>query len=273
MASIAARRTLTSRILIPREHGAWAMLLMPYLIGTGVSGAWAAPQGLLFLSAAVCCFSARYPLALAIKQHGTAQRAIVWTAIYCALAASSGLTLLFAYGRWYVLPLAVVALSLMALQQALRAARLDRSTAGELIAFAGLVLTGPGVYYAISGRLDVIAASIWLLSFLYAGASVFYVRLRGRQRPKRAANLNLWQRVQLGGGLAAYQGCSIILLVLLAVSHQIPTLAPLAFAPLTIKVARDILTAAPQLNLRRLGLLEVGHSVAFTALLIAAYAL
>ena len=264
---------------LPREHGAWAMLIMPWVVGVGVAGR-VVPEALLFLLAAVCCFGARYPLGILAKERSakggragrTRSEPLFWLAGYGALAGLCGAALLFGYGRWGLLPLGLAALPLLALQPALRRHRLDRTVVGELLAFAGLALTGPGAYYVSTGRPDATAGLVWLLTFLYAGASVFYVKLRVKQRMLRAAAFGLGQRWLLGRDMALYQAILLATVALLAITRQVPWLAPAAFAPLSYKVVRDIWRVAPELNLRRLGLVEIGHSVAFVVLLIAAYA-
>lgn len=255
------------------------MLIMPWVVGVGVAGG-VVPEAVLFLLAAVFCFAARYPLGLVMKDlaakgsRAGRQRGepLFWLAGYGALGGLGGAALLFGYGRWGLLPLGLVALLLLALQPALRRYRLDRTVVGELLAFGGLALTGPGAYYASTGRLDATAGLVWLLTFLYAGASVFYVKLRVKQRMLRGAALDLGRGWLLALDMALYQAILLATVGLLAITGQVPWLALVAFAPLSYKVARDIWRVAPELNLRRLGFIEIGHSVAFVALLIAAYA-
>src|SRR3990172_10692468 len=99
------------RVFIPKEHGAWAMLVMPCMVGVGVAGR-VVPEALLFLLAAVFLFAARYPLELVVKdltvKNGRAGRprgeALSWLAGYGALAGLCGVTLFFVYGRWALLP-------------------------------------------------------------------------------------------------------------------------------------------------------------------------
>ncbi|MBI4299863.1 MAG: YwiC-like family protein, partial [Chloroflexi bacterium] len=49
------------KTLIPKEHGAWAMLLVPFVIGAAVAGRWDLKVTLLLVSV-LCLYVARNPL-------------------------------------------------------------------------------------------------------------------------------------------------------------------------------------------------------------------
>src|SRR3990172_6015213 len=113
MDSVASRRSASARGAIgrpplPREHGAWAMLLIPLVVGLAVAGNWGW-EGPLFLGACLALYAARQPITMLARgssdttasQRGTA---LTWLAVYLVLALAFGVPLLIPLGRWLVLP-------------------------------------------------------------------------------------------------------------------------------------------------------------------------
>lgn len=55
-------RTAASRLMIPREHGAWGLISLPFLAGAVVAGGWANWPTLAALLAVFSVFLLRAPL-------------------------------------------------------------------------------------------------------------------------------------------------------------------------------------------------------------------
>ncbi|MBI4305336.1 MAG: YwiC-like family protein, partial [Chloroflexi bacterium] len=239
------------RIVIPREHGAWAMLLVPFVIGTAV-GPGFGWQSLLFLISMLAFFAARYPLTLLVKRtraNGRAERRgelLAWMLAYGGVGLVAGAPLVFYYGRILLVPLAIVFALLVLVQLYLGTRRLDRTAQGELFAIAGLSLAAPAAYYAGGLPLDANAAWLWLLSFLYSASSVFYVKMKVRHRATATISWPLRRRLEIGRGSAIYQALLVTVVVCLAILGYLPALAPLAFLPLTAKVMDGILRPRPR---------------------------
>ncbi len=61
-----ARRLLRKHIVLPQQHGSWALWLGPYAVGVGVAGAWNA--ALLWVTLATLgAFLALQPLTILVK--------------------------------------------------------------------------------------------------------------------------------------------------------------------------------------------------------------
>lgn len=260
--------------ILPREHGAWAMLLIPLVVSLAVAGRWGL-EGPLFLGTCLALYSSRQPLTVLARtqnQPGAREQssARFWLVVYGVLGLAFGLPLLYPYGRWLLLPWAAIFAAFTAAHFYLRQQRLDRTVPGELVTIAGLALTAPGAYYVARG-LEPTALYLWLLTTLYSGASVFYVRMKLRHRSLRRPARGLGERVALGKGNLLYQGLLVLTLATVVAWGQVPLLAPLAFAPLLVKVANAILRGGPEVNIKQVGWTEVAHSVAFTFLLIGTY--
>jgi hypothetical protein len=246
------------------------MLLVPLGIGWAVGG-WGGARAVLFLLASLSLFLARYPLTLLLRSRFGRLRDLpektgLWFGVYFALFLIFTIPLLYPYRLWWLIALGALALTLLSLSLYTLRARLERSEGGELLGVATLTLTAPGAYYVVTAGLDRVAFFLWALAFLYFGSSVFFVKMKVRQRPGRG-------RWRVGRDTALYHLFLLMATLGLMLGGFIPTLAPLAFLPLIIKVIVSLVRKPGELNIRRLGLTELGHSLLFGAVLVLAYRL
>ena len=77
---------------LPKEHGAWAMLIVPLVLGWAIAPAWHWRSLILFV-AALGFFLLRYPLAVLVKTRKRASEDNAywwrWTTIYAGLTLAS----------------------------------------------------------------------------------------------------------------------------------------------------------------------------------------
>ncbi len=279
--------------MLPREHGAWAMLLIPYLVGTIVAG-WGGWTSFLLLLCVLLLFSGSRPLEVALQ--GSARplrgvgadlkpalegnysnetierrrRALTRLAAYLGLGSVAGILLLVPFHRWALVVMGIVAGVALAAQLPLKRWRWDRSWPARLLSIAALSATGPAAYYAASGLLDRRAAAVWVLSFLYSGASVFYVRLIF-QPPARLKQRALGElRAEAGRQMAGYLGIALLALGILTALGWMPPLAPVVLLPTAVKAAWAWLRPKYRPTLKEAGLAEIGHSGLFALLAVAA---
>jgi len=252
------------------------MLLVPFIIGTGVSNKIGL-ESLLLLLAALSLFLARQPIVEIVHRmqrpwkNQESRVPVFWLAFYGSGATLFSLPLLFIYKRWWLIPLGVLGLLLLFFQIYLQTLHLDRETWAELTAIAGMSLMAPAAYHVSGKVLDLTAFSLWLLPFLYSGANVFYVKLRVKQRSLRQGPNKPGRKWAIGGEAALCMGFLMAFLGILSFLRFIPPLTLLAFSPLLLKTFWAILTARAPSSIKRLGYLEVAHSLLFTLLLILAY--
>lgn len=256
--------------MIPREHGAWAMLLVPLAIGWGVGG-WGGPEVVLFLFACLSLFLARYPLTIIVRAKLGRLRNLpagtrLWFGIYTAFFLLFTFPLIFYYRLWLLLPLGALSLALLLLSLYLLRARRERTEGGELLGVGVLTMTAPGAYYVAAAALDQVAFFLWALVFLYFGSSVFYVKMKVKQRPGK-------RRREVGRDVVLYNLLLLLAVLGLMLWGDIPSLAPLAFLPLLIKVVVSLVRTPGELNIKRLGFTELAHSLIFGVLLVLAYRL
>src|SRR5215471_2044472 len=93
---------LHSTLKLPKEHGAWAMLYVPYVLGVAAAGSISLPVILLLLAASAS-FTARESLLVwwRARRRGRrtpqSEQAARLLAIYLAMAIASGAPLIIVY--------------------------------------------------------------------------------------------------------------------------------------------------------------------------------
>lgn len=257
------RHRLVAALMLPREHGAWVMLLVAYLLGTVTAGSAGWPSALL-LVAILALFIASRPLELSIQGRGSS--AVGRLVAYGVIGIAAGLGLLVRFGLWMLLPLGAGAGLILGLQVPLRKRHLDRTWPARLASIAALLAAGPAAYYVASGSLDTRALGVWLLASLYSGSSVFYVRLHYRPPAKRKGEPLQEGRLAAERQMGTYLATIFATTAVLGLAGALPPLAMAAFVPLAIKVAWAWRRRDLRPSLRQIGLREMGHSALFLLL-------
>ena len=261
---------------LPKEHGSWAMLIVPVLLGLILAPAWHGRVFVLLL-AALGFFLVRHPLVILVKTRkrvGAGKAGLwQWAAIYGGLTAFSGGWLVLAQGLWWLAAMGLLGGILLLLHLWLVARRQEMSRAGELAGIVGLALGAPMAYYVASGQLDRTAAALWLINALYFGGTVFYIKLKVRQQPRLPAPSRVGERLVKAKACLAYQTVALTILILLVTLRQAPLWTPLAFIPATIKVLYGAWhwQDKKSLSLVRLGVAEIFHAVTFAGLVVVAF--
>jgi len=261
------------RPIVPKEHGAWAVLYGAFLAGVGVAGRLTVPVMLLFGAVTLLAF-ANGPFVLLLRPTGGPEpfterrRAFAWMAIYAAGAAACMAPLLVVFQMAFLFPFGMAAVCFFVLRAFLVREGDDRSLPGELVGTAALTLVGPTAHAVAVNGAQPVGAVLWLLLSLFFASGVFYVRMRVR--------LMVAQRRGVAGASSrARWSCLVFhafLLALvpgLAAASLIPWAVLLAFAPALWRAAAGLRRHDATLNLKRLGWSEVGLTAVFVLLLIA----
>ncbi|MHB8947354.1 MAG: YwiC-like family protein [Bacillota bacterium] len=277
-----ASRRSKPTLPIPREHGAYGILLQSLLIGLFVcpeSGGASLPYGVAMAFAVLAGFLAEPGLEGLLASRGRDRAAVAWTLGFTGLGLALGLWLLAA-GRWWLIAYGVVVLIAGAARWWLTRTGQSHSVTAELLGVVGLTAAGPAVVYAASGRLSSATFWFWIILVLYFAGPIFYVKMRVRQRarrqpvgsgtPRALAALGPWAVETL-----AYHWGAFILVAILAWRAVIPPAAPLAFLPFLAKATFTALrpTRPERFDVRRLGWTEAALGLIFAALVIVAYRL
>jgi len=263
-------------MVVPREHGAWGLLLVPLF--TGASAGIAADHRIwpvvLFMLAALALFWLRTPVesllgTTPLKAQTPAERESVFMASLALAAVSAGCLagLLWHGGNRGLLLLGGVAALAFAVQALLKKLSRKTRTAAQLVGVIGLTCTAPAAYYVASGHLEGRAIVLWAANWIFAGDQIHFVQLR--IHAARAATFR--EKWAVGWAFFLIQ---IVLLPVLATAwrwHLIPVLVILAFVPVLLRGISWFFRAPQPLQIRSLGWSEMKQGILFGILLAAAF--
>ncbi len=265
-------------MVIPREHGAWGMLLVPLATGAVVAAGSKARYGSLavFVFAAVDMFWLRTPFeawlgTTPIKAQSPQERSMVLrVALLLSAAGAVGIGWLFSAGlaKGLLLIGAVCAAAFLLQAIVKRIGRSGRMPA-QVIGAVGLTATTAAAYYVTCGRLDRVAFALWAANWLFAGNQVHFVQIRIRGS---LAETSVHKMRQAYGFLA---GQVVLMAVILVGSHVafFPRFTVLAFIPVLLRGSFWFVRDRQPLNVQKLGFSELRHALLFGALICAAFLL
>lgn len=272
------RRERRRALILPREHGAWGLLLVPMVTGAGVAFHQASHifPLILLLTAALALFWLRTPLesflgtsamrAQTREESHTLRSAI---ALYAGVATVALAGLLWAGRNADLWPLGAAVAAAFIGQAVLK--KLGRQTRmlSEMVGTIGLTASAPAAYYVITGEFNATAWMLWLANILFAGDQIHYVQLRihtAKIQGFRAKFTHGW-------GFALGQALMTAIITLACLARLMPPIGSLAFAPLLFRGWFYFVQEPTPLVVRRLGWSELKHATAFCVLLIATFIL
>ncbi len=273
-----AQKQRRHALIVPREHGAWGMLLIPLLTGGAVGrfdGGRLFPVFLLTL-VVLALFWLRTPLESllgtgSIRVQTRQERQTVLALIFpLATFAAVVLGALFWRGTYRnLIWLGTIAGAAFAAQIFLKKAGRATRMAAEVVGALTLTSTAPAAYCVATGRLDAKAWLLWLLNWLFAADQVHFVWLR--IRGMRAEGLR--NKLDVGWSFLAGNLLLAGILMLARGLNLLPLVALLAFAPVLIRGLVWFVQAPRPIVVRRLGWAELAHALVFGVLLTAGFGL
>jgi hypothetical protein len=263
-------------LVVPREHGAWGILLIPLVCGAtlGLMNHGRPGYILPFAVAAFTVFWLRTPLESwlgrsAMKAQSDEELRLVRQAV-AKLSIVSLITFAMIFWGGQNLGLVwfgVVASAAFLVQAFLKKSR-DRRALAEVIGAAGLTATGPACYYLATGAMDRIGWAIWIACFLFAANQIHYVQTRIRA----ARPLSPREKLALGRGFVTAQFAVLFLLATVCWMERTLWPVTLAFVPTLYRGFAWFARGPEPLKIHALGWSEMRQAVAFGILLIAGFA-
>jgi hypothetical protein len=272
-----ARRERRRALILPREHGAWGLLLAPMITGAGVAfreGGHVLPV-LLLLPSALALFWLRTPVesllgTSAMRVQTKDERRTV-AIVIAALGSVAGLALGSLLWAWQnpLLWLIGTAAGAAFVGQALLK-KLGRRTRmmSEIVGTIGLTASGPAAYYVMTGKFGATAWVVWVANLIFAGDQIHYVQLRIHS----ARAVGFRAKLKHGWTFAAGQLLMAAVLTVACVLRLIPAIASIAFSPLLFRGWYYFIQEPAPLVVRKLGWNELSYAVSFCVLFIAAFA-
>jgi hypothetical protein len=258
---------------VPREHGAWGMLLVPLVTGAAVATGEPYLPLLWFTVAAVSLFWLRTPVEAllgtsVIRARTADERRAAWTAVAVISAISVAcLAALFWGSRHLALFMIGATAGLaFAIQAPLKRQRKFRAAA-EVIGSIGLTSTAASAYYLVTGTFGAAALTIWAINWLFAAEQIQFVQTRIRG----AKLATFGERLARGKTYIVTIALVLLAIAIMSISKVTPALAIMAFAPALIRATLWFTSKHKPLDVHRLGWMELGNAITFALLLILAY--
>jgi len=272
----AAQRTRTHALIVPREHGAWGLLLVPLF--TGVVAGFASEHRiwplLMFTAAALSLFWLRTPVesligtsSLTANTEGERRTALVASILLAALASACLTGLMWKGQNLQLLLLGAATGFALVVQTGLRRLGRKARMAAQLVGAIGLTCTAPAAYYIGTGRLSERAFILWAANWIFAGNQIHFVQLRIHSA--RAASFS--QKFTRGRAFFLAQPILLASLVIASFWHMLPPLVIIAFVPVLVRGTLWFFRKPESLDVRSLGWSEMKRGVVFGVLLAVAF--
>lgn len=256
--------------MFPKEHGAWAILAAPILVGLLAAPSCSPAAAGLFCLGALAAFLTRAPLQVLLIRPYDGQ-ALSWMALYSALTLVSFLPLIFSWERWQLLFFTVPVSFLLA--ENLFANRTGRrfSALNEAAGVLGLCLGAPAAFYAACGDLGSKAWALWLLCAAYFIGPIFHVKMAALQHRAVADSSALPKLRHMRRLSAAYHGLILAIIAGWAAQGGLITgAAVIPFAAAFLKTVARGFHGPERVDFRALGYAEVAYSILFVVVMGAA---
>ncbi len=263
--------TKLSPPVITKEHGSWAVLFVPMFVNACVAGMWSMDIILVAL-AALGAFLNYAPAQVLLRHYsGVPQRdeklkqAKFWATAYLCFTAGIVVPLLLK-GYVFLLPVGVLG-AVFFFCNFFFVKYYSKMIATDLIAVAGLTLSGPSAYYVLTGTLDRTALSLYVLNVLFFGCSVFYVHMKIQASAAKKPNMEWREKLSLGKVNLYYHAAVVTIVTIFAAVHFIPIFVLVAFVPMVVHGVYGTVKLSTKVHFKKLGFLLLGQSIAFGMLL------
>jgi len=247
------------RLRIPREHGAWAMLLAAAALAWALPAVRGWPAAVLtFLF--VVAFAIQEPLRAVAVGRGD-RAALLWIGIYGAVLLAGAGWLVVECGVYALVPAAILGIGFTAVDLVKRRRGRHRGFLFRLAGGAGLTLVLPATVAVAHPGWVGYALGVWGLTLAYFATRMVAIRRRNEARRQSPA-APAWTRAVLLSQIGLY----VVLVSVVVLGAASPWLL-LAFVPGSVAALRT----QPDRDLRTVGWLEVAHLGWFVAAVIVSY--
>lgn len=265
---------MTAKQLFPKEHGTWAMLLVPWIVGCGVARAWNRRE-LLLLLATLMFFLAQNQIMnwlrlrfASVPNPAAMQRVRNLFLIFSGVGILAVIPLLERYHLTGLVYFGLIAVVLTALSMMLVNRKMDRSLLGQFLAAAGLSLSAPLAYYVATGYYSRIGLELWGINFLFFLGGVFYVQMKIDALSHRTGFQSLASRFGFAAKTLAFDWVILLAVFLILEQGLLSPWATVALVPTAIQALVGAARLDHPAKLKRVGILSTMHSILFAALLI-----
>ncbi len=262
-------------IALPQEHGAWAFLLTPLVVGLAVGGRLNLGSFWLVV-AALAGFFLRQPVTIAVKVYARRRgkkdlpAALFWSGVY-ALIGLIAVWQLVRFGGVYLLWLAIPAVAVFGWYLYLVAHRAERRRMDmEVVASGVLALSAPAAVWLERGAADWRGWLLWVLLWLQAAASIVYAYTRLEQRSWKSVP-PLRERMRHGWRALCYTTFNLLAVALLGIAGIVSHWLWAAYAVQWLETLAGILKPAVKTKPAVIGIRQFLVTTLFTIVFILAW--
>ena len=225
--------------MIPKQHGAWSMLILPFLLG-GIVGGWTIAH-IPFAIAWLFVYMGTFFLFQYIKQRKKSQELLRTVVTYLTIATVAAVPVFLSEWRlvWFVLamiPFGLVNAYFAKIKD-------ERNVWNDVSAVTSFCIGGMASYYLGARVLDETMMWMFVLPYLYFLGSIFFVKTMIREKKSL-----FYRNVSWG-----YHS----LLVAIFIAFGYPVLA-LAYAP---SLVRAVAFYGKKIPIMKIGIVEIANSV------------
>lgn len=233
------------KLLLPKQHGAWAMLILPFVLGMVVgSPSWL--HILLFIGW-LMLYLATYPLIMVFKNKQK-ELHLKWFIRYMIVALLALIIPIVQVPELIFFGFAMAPFFLINIYFAKR--NNERALLNDFCAIVAFGIGGVASFYAGQGELSVTAFLVWLFTILFFMGSTFFVKTLIREKKNSAFRWISW---------GFHVGVVIVMILI-----GYPFLA-LAYLP---SVIRAIWCYGKIMSPKQIGILEIFNSAYFLGIML-----
>jgi hypothetical protein len=233
------------KLFLPKQHGAWAMLIIPYWLGVAASEfMW---QHIPFFIGWTLMYLGTYPFLLIFKGKKIPFYK-KWTFIY--MIPGFVLLLIPLLTKPSIIWFGLLMLPLFSLNIYFSYTHNDRALMNDFLAIFIFSLTGLASSYLAKGGIEVIDIKLFMLNFLFFTGCTFYVKTMIREKKSKVYK---W---------ISYSYHALIPIVLLA-AHQ--WIAATALLP---SLFRAFYFYGKSYSVKKIGILEIVNAAIFFILML-----
>ncbi|WP_214827683.1 YwiC-like family protein [Exiguobacterium sp. s26] len=225
--------------MIPKQHGAWSMLILPFLLG-GIVGGWTLAH-IPFAIAWLFVYMGTFFLFQYIKQRKKSQELLRTVVTYLTIAIVAAIPVFLSEWRlvWFVLAMIPFGLT----NAYFAKIKDERNVWNDVSAVTSFCIGGMASYYLGSHALDGTIVWMFTLPYLYFLGSIFFVKTMIREKKSL-----FYRNVSWG-----YH----FLLVAIFIAFGYPVLA-LAYVP---SLVRAVAFYGKTIPIMKIGIVEIANSV------------
>lgn len=259
-------------IIFPREHGSWAILIIPFIIGTKIGGEFGV-KALLFFASVISLFLAYQPATMIAKSKlrissENLNDAVKSLLLFFPLSLIPSAILIFHYKLYGLLIFGVIGIIAFFVQLYLAKLNLDKTQGGQLFAMSVLVLTAPSAYYVQTGSFDATLIQLYFLNLIFFGSGIIYVRMKISALATKKDKFTLSEKIFIGRYNIAYHLAILVLITALFIKGSIGLLILVGFLPVIIHSIMGTFMLERKVKFKRLGWIETVYSILFAIMII-----